>query len=73
MEQQWTEILTVFMVQGRALQASALKAWGGKKENLGAGAKVFMTRAKHNGDATLGKYNGEDGEGESLHVKGYKY
>ncbi len=60
-------------VQGRALQASALKAWGGKKENLGAGAAVFMKRAKHNGDATLGKYNGEDGEGESLHVKDYKY
>jgi fructose-bisphosphate aldolase class I len=58
---------------GRALQASALKAWGGKKENLGAGAAVFMKRAKHNGDATLGKYNGEDGEGESLHVKDYKY
>ena len=60
-------------VQGRALQASALKAWGGKKDSLEAGAKTFMVRAKANGEATLGKFAGEDGQGESLYVKGYKY
>ena len=60
-------------MQGRALQASALKAWGGKPENLKAGAEVFMTRAKLNGEATLGQHTKEEANGESLHVKGYKY
>lgn len=31
---------------GRALQASALKAWQGKTENIGAGQKEFLQRAK---------------------------
>ena len=31
---------------GRALQASALKAWGGKPENLKAGQEAFLHRAK---------------------------
>ena len=31
---------------GRALQASALKAWSGKKENVGAGQEEFLKRAK---------------------------
>ncbi|RWS15496.1 fructose-bisphosphate aldolase-like protein [Dinothrombium tinctorium] len=43
---------------GRALQASALKAWGGKKENLDAGRKEFLKRAKANSEAALGKYGG---------------
>lgn len=60
-------------MQGRALQASALKAWGGKDENLKSGAEVFMSRARANGEATLGKFGGEEANGESLHVKGYKY
>lgn len=60
-------------MQGRALQASALKAWGGKKENLKEGARVFMVRAKANGEATKGQFGGEEANGESLHVKGYKY
>ncbi len=63
----------VKLLQGRALQASALKAWGGKKENLKEGAKVFMIRAKANGQATKGHFEGEASNGESLHVKGYKY
>lgn len=60
-------------MQGRALQASALKAWGGKPDKLKSGANVFMIRAKANGEATLGKFAGEEANGESLHVKGYKY
>lgn len=41
---------------GRALQDEALKAWGGKKENLKAGQKVFYHRAKCNSAAALGRY-----------------
>lgn len=41
---------------GRALQASVLRAWGGKKENIAAGQAELMKRAKANGDAALGKY-----------------
>ena len=60
---------------GRALQASALKAWGGKADQLAAGAAAFMARAKANGEASLGKYGGGAGgaAGESLHVSNYKY
>lgn len=31
---------------GRALQASVLRAWGGKKENIGAGQGELLKRAK---------------------------
>lgn len=31
---------------GRALQASVLRAWGGKKENLAAGQQELLKRAK---------------------------
>lgn len=41
---------------GRALQASVLRAWGGKKENVAAGQAELLKRAKANGDAALGKY-----------------
>jgi fructose-bisphosphate aldolase class I len=41
---------------GRALQDEALKAWGGKPENFGAGQKAFARRAKFNGLATTGAY-----------------
>ena len=41
---------------GRALQESALKAWGGRAENLGAGQKAFLHRARLNGLARRGKY-----------------
>lgn len=41
---------------GRALQASAFKAWLGKKENVKAAQKEFTARAKANGAAALGKY-----------------
>src|SRR5262245_12725311 len=41
---------------GRALQDEALKAWGGKSENFGAGQKAFFRRAKFNGLARTGAY-----------------
>ncbi|MGE0766530.1 MAG: class I fructose-bisphosphate aldolase [Hyphomicrobiaceae bacterium] len=41
---------------GRALQAAALKAWSGKKDNEAAGAKAFAHRAKMNGLAAAGKW-----------------
>lgn len=31
---------------GRALQASVLRAWGGKKENVAAGQQELLKRAK---------------------------
>lgn len=31
---------------GRALQASVLRAWAGKKENVGAGQQELLKRAK---------------------------
>ena len=31
-------------------QASALKAWGGKKENFKAGQEAFLARAKANSE-----------------------
>jgi fructose-bisphosphate aldolase class I len=41
---------------GRALQAPALKAWGGKPENVAAGQKALHHRAKCNSAARYGKY-----------------
>ena len=41
---------------GRALQAPALKAWGGKPENAAAGQKAYYHRAKLNSAARYGKY-----------------
>nr|6MWQ_A Chain A, DARPin, Muscle-type aldolase chimeric fusion [synthetic construct]6MWQ_B Chain B, DARPin, Muscle-type aldolase chimeric fusion [synthetic construct]6MWQ_C Chain C, DARPin, Muscle-type aldolase chimeric fusion [synthetic construct]6MWQ_D Chain D, DARPin, Muscle-type aldolase chimeric fusion [synthetic construct] len=41
---------------GRALQASALKAWGGKKENLKAAQEEYVKRALANSLACQGKY-----------------
>jgi fructose-bisphosphate aldolase class I len=60
---------------GRALQASTIKTWAGKEENVTAAQEVFIKRAKANGEAQLGKYAGsKDGSGsESLFVKGYVY
>ena len=42
---------------GRALQADALKAWGGKAENVAAGQRAFAHRAKMNALATSGKWS----------------
>ncbi len=41
---------------GRALQAAALKAWGGRSENVAAGQRAFAHRAKMNGMAALGQW-----------------
>ena len=41
---------------GRALQAPALKAWGGKTANVAAGQKAYYHRAKCNGAARSGSY-----------------
>lgn len=61
---------------GRALQASVLKAWNGKPENVSEAQKVFLHRAKCNGLAALGKYEGEDAAGaasQSLFVADHQY
>jgi len=62
---------------GRALQASALKAWNGKDSQVRDGQKAYLVRAKINGLAGLGKYHG-DGKatgaaGESLFVANHQY
>lgn len=43
---------------GRALQASALKAWAGKPANVREAQKEFCKRAAINGLAAQGKYQG---------------
>ncbi|VDP14866.1 unnamed protein product [Heligmosomoides polygyrus] len=61
---------------GRALQASVLKAWQGKDENVEAAQKVLLHRAQANGMASLGKYEGEDAAGaaaESLFIAKHSY
>lgn len=63
---------------GRALQASVLKAWQGKAENVAVARKVFLHRAKMNGLSTQGKYNpAMEAEGlsdkDDLHVANHQY
>jgi fructose-bisphosphate aldolase class I len=41
---------------GRALQAPALKAWGGKEENVEAAQRAYYHRAKMNSAARTGMY-----------------
>jgi len=61
---------------GRALQASVLKAWAGKKENVDKAKQEFVKRATANGEATLGKYaggvHGAAGD-QSQFIKGHTY
>jgi len=67
---------TLSFSYGRALQSSILKTWVGDKSNIEAARKVYMHRARCNGLAVLGKYEGEDNAGtaaESLYVKNYTY
>jgi fructose-bisphosphate aldolase, class I len=45
---------------GRALQAAAIKAWGGKPENVGAAQRAFFHRARMNGLAATGAWNREE-------------
>lgn len=61
---------------GRALQATVLKVWSGKKENVAEAQKALLVRCKANSEAALGKYKGDAavaGASESLYVKDYKY
>lgn len=61
---------------GRALQATVIKTWAGKKENVKAAQAALLVRAKANSEASLGKYAGAGAGGsasESLYVKDYKY
>jgi len=44
---------------GRALQETALRAWGGVAANFSAGQKEFARRAKLNALATTGRYGAE--------------
>jgi fructose-bisphosphate aldolase class I len=44
---------------GRALQAAALQAWGGKPENVAAGQRAFTHRARMNGLAATGGWKKE--------------
>jgi fructose-bisphosphate aldolase, class I len=41
---------------GRALQAAALKAWGGQEENVEAGQRAYYHRARMNSAAQTGTY-----------------
>lgn len=45
---------------GRALQAAALKTWGGKPENVAAAQRAFTHRAKMNSLAALGTWSAEE-------------
>lgn len=60
---------------GRALQNTAVKTWAGKEENFKAGQEALLVRAKANGEAQLGKYQGshDSAASESLFVDNYKY
>jgi len=43
---------------GRALQAAPLQAWAGRRENIAAGQRAFAHRARMNGLASVGKWEG---------------
>lgn len=60
---------------GRALQASALKAWSGKDDQVKAGQAEFLKRAAANGAASKGEYKGGASlaGGESLFVANHQY
>jgi len=59
---------------GRALQASVLKAWNGKEENVPAAQALFYALAKANGDASMGKFEGDHpATTGSLYEKNYVY
>ncbi|KAJ8916672.1 hypothetical protein NQ315_000317 [Exocentrus adspersus] len=62
---------------GRALQASVLRAWQGKDENITAGQQELLKRAKANSQASLGTYAAGSVEGKAgdtgLFVKNHAY
>ena len=44
---------------GRALQAPALKSWGGSEDNVEAGQSMLALRARNNSAAVAGRYSAE--------------
>src|SRR5665811_1823180 len=44
---------------GRALQAPAIKAWGGSDDRASAGQAAFLKRARLNGAARFGEYRAD--------------
>jgi len=61
---------------GRALQASVIKAWAGKQENVTLGQQQLVNRAKVNSLASVGKYAGGSAgsaAGETLFVANHTY
>jgi fructose-bisphosphate aldolase class I len=61
---------------GRALQASAIKAWEGKKENVGKAQEEFLSRARGSGHASTGSYAGGvhgAADQQSLFIKSHAY
>ena len=61
---------------GRALQNTVQDVWRGKDENRKAAQDAFLHRARCNGLASIGMYQGEDANsvaGASLHVAKYTY
>jgi len=62
---------------GRALQATVLKTWAGKKENYKQAQEELVKRAKNNGLACQGQYSGGEGNAgaaaESLYVEKHAY
>ena len=67
---------TLTFSYGRALQASALKVWAGKTENMKAAQAELLARARANGAGQKGEYNKGSGSGEageSLFVANYAY
>jgi len=62
---------------GRALQASAIKAWKGTDAGVAAGQAELMKRAKANSAASVGKYSAGEcvgaAGGQGLFVKNHQY
>ncbi|XP_069699020.1 fructose-bisphosphate aldolase isoform X2 [Periplaneta americana] len=62
---------------GRALQASVLRAWGGKPDNVKAAQDELIKRAKANGLAAVGKYQAGSVQGaaadKGLFIKDHNY
>lgn len=62
---------------GRALQASVLRAWGGKDEGVKGGQDELLKRAKADSEASLGKYERGSCKGfagdAGLFIKDHQY
>ncbi|KAF5290064.1 hypothetical protein FQA39_LY14845 [Lamprigera yunnana] len=62
---------------GRALQASVLRAWAGKDENVANGQTELLKRAKANSESSLGNYEAGSIQGSAgdagLFIKDHAY